>query len=71
VYTPIGMQSSNFSAWYKGNRGISIINLNKIKSALTSPQRAFMDAVANCFICLEPMPPSIRPVATGGHSVAA
>jgi hypothetical protein len=71
VYTPIGMQSSNFSAWYKGNRGISVTNLNKIKSALSGPQRAFMDATANCFICLEPQPPSIRPVAIGGHSVAA
>jgi hypothetical protein len=71
IYETIGMQSSNFSAWYKGNRGLSIINLNKIKSALPGPQRTFMDAVANCFICLEPQLLGQRPVAIGGHSVAA
>jgi hypothetical protein len=72
VYTPIGMQSSNFSAWWKGSRGISVNNLNKIKSALSREQRTFMEAAANVFICLEPQPPTTsRPVAVGGHQVAA
>jgi len=72
VYTPIGMQSSNFSAWWKGSRGISVNNLNKIKSALSREQRTFMDAVANVFVCLEPQPPAAsRPVAVGGHQMAA
>lgn len=67
VYQPIGMQSSNFSAWFKGSRGISVTNLNKIKSALSREQRTFMDAIVSCFICLEPQPPSSRPVAAGGQ----
>lgn len=56
VYTRAGIQSSNFSAWLKGSRDISLANLQKIKGALSREQRAFYDAVADIFVAIEPLP---------------
>jgi hypothetical protein len=57
-----GYASSNFAAWYKGNReGITISVISKIKSGLTREQRAFMNAVINAIITLYP-PQQIKEV---------
>lgn len=56
VYSRAGIQSSNFSAWFKGSRDISLANLQKIKGALSREQRAFFDAVSDILVAIEPLP---------------
>lgn len=56
VYTRAGIQASNFSAWLKGTRDISLSNLSKIKGALSREQRTFMEAIGDALIALEPLP---------------
>lgn len=59
VYSRAGIQGSNFSAWLKGSRDISLANLQKIKGALSREQRAFYDAVADILVAIEPLPYTI------------
>jgi transcriptional regulator with XRE-family HTH domain len=62
VYSAAGMQSSNFSNWLTGKRDITLPTLARIKAALSKPQRAFFESVADIYVCLEPHPPANRPV---------
>ncbi|MDE2430458.1 MAG: hypothetical protein KGM99_17175, partial [Burkholderiales bacterium] len=54
-----GIANSNFAAWFRGSReNITLMTLNKIKGGLSREQRAFMDAIVNALVSMEPEPPS-------------
>lgn len=50
IYTAAGIQSDNFSSWFTGKREINIMSLARIKTALSSEQRRFFEAVSDIYI---------------------
>lgn len=69
VYSAAGMQSSNFSNWLTGKRDITLPTLARIKAALSREQRSFFESVADIYVCMEPHPPSIRPITGTSNNV--
>jgi transcriptional regulator with XRE-family HTH domain len=54
-----GYANSNFAAWYKGSReSVTLSTLQKIKTGLSREQRAFMDAIVNALVSMQPEPTS-------------